>query len=257
MSKKVNFFVSTVTLEKGKTMLLCGIINELIKSPSTSNPTVVFFFCQAADDRINHALAVLRGLIFMLVDQHPTLISYVRREYDKAGAKVFEDSNAWEALLGILTSILRDPLLQTTYLIIDALDECTTELSRLLDLIVGKSASYPNVKWLVSSRNWPSIEQTLETISGKERLWLDLNEAVSKAVASYIYFKVEILKSKKGFSDDIRDDISQHLLANAQGTFLWWPWSARNQPSSTFQEGRSAENWKNFLLALTSSISEC
>lgn len=207
---------------KGKTMLLCGIINELIKSASTSQPTVAFFFCQAADARINHATAVLRGLVFMLVDQHPTLISHVRREYDKAGAKVFEDANAWEALLGILTDILRDPLLQTTYLIIDALDECTTGLSRLLYFIVGKSASYPNVKWLVSSRNWPSIEETLETVFRKEKLWLELNEAsVSKAVASFIHYKVQILKSKKGFSDDVRDTISRHLLENAQDTFLW------------------------------------
>jgi Cdc6-like AAA superfamily ATPase len=108
---------------KGKTMLLCGIINELIKSSET---TVAFFFCRAADARINHATAVIRGLIFMLVDQHPALISYVRREYDKAGAKAFEDANAWEALSAILTNILRDPVLHKTYLIIDALDECTT-----------------------------------------------------------------------------------------------------------------------------------
>jgi Cdc6-like AAA superfamily ATPase len=56
---------------KGKTMLLCGIINELTKSALASDTTVVFFFCQATDARINHATAILRGLIFMLVDQHP------------------------------------------------------------------------------------------------------------------------------------------------------------------------------------------
>jgi archaellum biogenesis ATPase FlaH len=207
---------------KGKTMLLCGIINELTKSALASDTTVVFFFCQATDARINHATAILRGLIFMLVDQHPALVSHVRREYDKAGEKVFKDANAWEALLGILTSILRDPLLQTTYLIIDALDECTAGLSRLLDFIVEKSSFYPHVKWLVSSRNWPSIERTLETAPRKERLCLELNEAsVSKAVASFIHRKVQTLKSKKNYSDDIRDAVTEHLLANAHGTFLW------------------------------------
>src|SRR5271168_2855065 len=53
---------------KGKTMLLCGIIDELIK-PSTHTANVSFFFCQATDARINSATAVLRGLIYMLVKQ--------------------------------------------------------------------------------------------------------------------------------------------------------------------------------------------
>ncbi|KAI9932608.1 hypothetical protein MW887_008854 [Aspergillus wentii] len=207
---------------KGKTMLLCGIINELTKTTLASETTVVFFFCQAADARINHATGVLRGFIFMLVDRHPSLISHVRREYDKGGEKVFEDANAWETLVGILTSILQDPLLQTTYLIIDALDECTTGLDRLLHLIVEKSSVYPHVKWLVSSRNWPSIEQTLESASKKERLWLELNEAsVSKAVATFICYKVQTLTRKKNYPADIQDAVYQHLLANAHGTFLW------------------------------------
>ncbi|KAJ5377820.1 uncharacterized protein N7496_005229 [Penicillium cataractarum] len=196
---------------KGKTMLMCGGINELSKSAPVSEITVVYFFCQAGNDRINHGTAVLRGLIFMFVEKHPGLISHVRREYDTAEAQAFEGPNTWEALL------------RTTYLIIDALDECTLELGRPLDVIVDQSCLYPNVKWLVSSRNRPSIEQALETAPRKARLWLEINEAsISNAVASFIHFKVEILKSKKkNFSDDIRDAVSQHLLANAQGTFLW------------------------------------
>ncbi|KAJ5793677.1 hypothetical protein N7457_000276 [Penicillium paradoxum] len=207
---------------KGKTMLLCGIINELTKSAPSPKTTIAFFFCQAADARINHATAVIRGLIFMLIDQHPDLISHVRREYDTAGAKVFEDVNAWETLLAILTNILRDRSLPTTYLIIDALDECTTGLDRLLDFIVENSHLYPCVKWLVSSRNWPSIEQVIETAPRTERLWLELNEAaISKAVTSYIHYKAQTLQTKKKYSDDTRDAVSQYLLANAHGTFLW------------------------------------
>ncbi len=47
-------------------MLLCGIINEL---KSTSDRSLVlFFFCQATDASINNATAVLRGLIYLLID---------------------------------------------------------------------------------------------------------------------------------------------------------------------------------------------
>lgn len=71
----------------------------------------------------------------MLVDQQPSLISYVRRYYNRIGKQVFEDVNAWEALSEILIDILEDPQLQATYLIIDALDECSIGLDRLLKLI--------------------------------------------------------------------------------------------------------------------------
>ncbi|KAJ5554676.1 hypothetical protein N7513_004635 [Penicillium frequentans] len=203
-------------------MLLCGIIDEMIKSTLASETTVIFFFCEAADARLNNATGVLRGLIFMFVVRYPSLISHVRREYDKGGAKVFEDKNAWYALLGILTNILQDSLLQRTYLIIDALDECTTGLNKLLGLIVEKSASHTNVKWLVSSRNWPSIEQTLENAPKKERLWLELNQAsVSEAVGFFIHANVDTLTKRKKYSNDIRNAVLQHLLTNAHGTFLW------------------------------------
>lgn len=51
---------------KGKTMLLCGIINELKKS--LGNDLLTFFFCQATDDRFNSATAALRGLTYLLAD---------------------------------------------------------------------------------------------------------------------------------------------------------------------------------------------
>ena len=62
---------------KGKTMLLCGIINELNKSMATTN-VLSYFFCQATDLRINKATAVLRGLLYMLVNQQPSSRMYGR-----------------------------------------------------------------------------------------------------------------------------------------------------------------------------------
>jgi hypothetical protein len=53
---------------KGKTMLLCGIVDELNKTTNIDELALLsYFFCQATDSRINNANAVLRGLIYMLV----------------------------------------------------------------------------------------------------------------------------------------------------------------------------------------------
>jgi hypothetical protein len=112
---------------KGKTMLLCGIINELEKSMSKTD-ILSYFFCQATDSRINHATAVLRGLLYLLLNQQPSLISYVQKKHDRVGKALFEDTNAWTALCDIFANILQDPNLNNTYLIIDALDECEADL---------------------------------------------------------------------------------------------------------------------------------
>ncbi|KAK4232822.1 NACHT domain-containing protein, partial [Achaetomium macrosporum] len=205
---------------KGKTMLLCGIINELKATCDSS--LLSFFFCQAIDAKINNATAVLRGLIYLLVDQQPSLISHVQKKYDPAGTPLFRDVNAWVGLLEIFTGILEDPSLPRTYLIIDALDECTQDRDLLLDLAVQKSSAYSSVKWIVSSRNWPSIENDLDTATRKVRLSLELNEeSVSAAVATYVRFKVEGLAKRNKYKTDTRDAVERYLSTNAHGTFLW------------------------------------
>ncbi|KAM0147375.1 hypothetical protein ACHAPG_010616 [Botrytis cinerea] len=206
---------------KGKTMLLCGVINELEKSKAKS-VLLSHFFCQATDSQINHATAVLRGLIYLLVDQQPSLTSHIRTKYDQAGKTLFEDSNAWVVLSKIFINILQDPSLDYVYLIVDALDECVVDLPKLMDLIVQTSSISPRIKWIVSSRNWPNIEKALDTATQKLRLCLELNEkSISAAVASFIQLKVNRLATRNKYSNNTREAIQQHLTINANGTFLW------------------------------------
>lgn len=206
---------------KGKTMLLCGIINELTQS-TRDNANISFFFCQATDVRINNATAVLRGLIYSLVERAPSLLSHVRSRYDRAGKILFEDVNAWNALSKIFKDILKDPTLQDTYLVIDALDECRTDLPLLLSLVVQESPAHSHVKWIVSSRNWPSIKERLDTITQAAPISLELNEiSVSNAVLQFIQHKVNQLAEAKKYNDKLRDDVYGHLSSNSQGTFLW------------------------------------
>jgi hypothetical protein len=74
-------------------MLLCGIIDELQDALSKTT-LIAYFFYQATNLRINSATAVLRGLLYILVSQQPSLISHIRTKYDHAGKALFEDANA-------------------------------------------------------------------------------------------------------------------------------------------------------------------
>lgn len=157
----------------------------------------------------------------MLVKQQPVVISHLRESYDDLGKRRFAGVNALVALSKIFTSILGDPCLRNTYLIIDALDECTTDLNPLLDLVQNSSA-YSSVKWVVSSRNWPSIEKGLNKATQKLSLHLEVNEkSVSAAVTTYIRFKVDWLATRNEYDNDTRDVVQRYLSTNANDTFLW------------------------------------
>jgi hypothetical protein len=213
---------------KGKTMLLCGIINKLEETTADSASSasdsclLSYFFCQATDSRINSATAVLRGLIYLLADQQPALLKHVRKKYDDAGKELFMDTNAWFALSEIFINILQDPGLESTYVIIDALDECVTGLQQLLQFIDETSPAYPRIKWIISSRNWPNIEEQLNISDQKVQLRLELNKnSIAAAVSTYIEHKVSELAKRKKYNPKLENLVRDYLSLNADATFLW------------------------------------
>ncbi|KKO98596.1 hypothetical protein THAR02_09295 [Trichoderma harzianum] len=232
---------------KGKTMLLCGIINELEKLKAYR---LSYFFCQATETGLRSATAVLRGLIYSLVIQQPSLLSHVREKYDRAGKQLFEDRNAWTALSKIFKSILDDPSLKDVVLLIDALDECTEGLLSLLHLIREiSSTSY--AKWIVSSRNWPSIEVELQNFKQSIGLCLELNEhSISTAVQNYVHYKVDLLAQKHGYNDIIRETIEQKLVSRADNTFLWVALVC--QSLNNYRSGRALEKLESYPQGLDS-----
>jgi NACHT domain len=210
---------------KGKTMLIIGIINEL-QQPRSGKSSVTevlsYFLCQGTDSRLNTATAILRGIIYLLASEQPFLISHLRKPYDHAGRKLFEDSSAFYSLSDVFRQMVQDPKLTVAYLVVDALDECEVGLPQLLDLITWTVSAQPTrVKWLVSSRNRDDIEQRLGLDDSHTRLSLELNaDHISNAVDVYVDYKVSqlvSLRNDKALQDHVRDQIRQ----KSDGTFLW------------------------------------
>ncbi|KAI9040036.1 WD40 repeat-like protein [Aspergillus affinis] len=199
---------------KGKTMLICGIIDELSQKATQDNINIAYFFCQATNNRINSATAILQGLIIMLGKQQPLLQTHIP-------AKFLDNENGWFELRDVFRKILQDPAIKSTYLMIDALDECIIDQDILLEFLEEHSSGYEHVKWIVSSRNWPSIEEYLDNATGI-RLQLELNEDnIAAAVDFFIKYKVEELSKRKKYTLKTREMVENHLLRNAKGTFLW------------------------------------
>ena len=198
---------------KGKTMLLCGILNEL------RDRQPAFFFCQATDLRINSAENVLRGLLYMIADEDAMsrVLLLLRNRFDRAGDKLFKDANTWVVLRDLFKDVLHD-LGKEILLVIDALDECSDRW-KLLELV---KTSSKNVKWLISSRNWPEIEEALKSSSIIRSLSLELNaQSVSLAVQTFIDIKTNELAKIKQLGIQTADLVRQYLTDHAQKTFLW------------------------------------
>ncbi|KAF1828257.1 hypothetical protein BDW02DRAFT_603580, partial [Decorospora gaudefroyi] len=166
---------------KGKTMMTMGVVAELSQGHKTrlSSRTIVkvfaklklgsqsclvtYFFCQSTRPELNNAVSVLRGLIYLLVAQRQDTMRHVQKRYRTVGKQLFEGPNAIYALRGVLSDMLNDASLPPMYLLVDALDECTSGLSELLQIITDASfGRRSRVKWLVTSRNIPAIERHLQ-----------------------------------------------------------------------------------------------
>ncbi|KAL7903729.1 Pfs, NACHT and WD domain protein [Trichoderma velutinum] len=213
---------------KGKTMLLCGIIDELFPETKLANPTIdtslSYFFCQGTDSRMNNETAILRGLIYLLIVQQPSLLRDVEKEYNRAGDRLLVDANVWEDLSKIFDRIISHLKSENVILIIDALDECAIDLSKskLLDLIV-QSSTLSCIKWVISSRNIPSIQQKLMPHILQRTLSLESQEnagAISRAVDAYIERSVSRLRSVQD-DNNLQRELQEAIRQKASGNFLW------------------------------------
>jgi hypothetical protein len=204
---------------KGKTMLLCGIIEDL-ENDSKLPKKIFYFFCQGTDNRLNTATAIIKGLIYSVLRENQNLLLSIQKQIEKEPKGYLEGTNAWVALHKIFTTIIQDPCMAGSTFIIDALDECQQQESRksLLNLITDTSS---RVKWLVSSRNEKEIERGLKSIDSRLILELKSNAAhVSEAVDTYIDRCAQDIEALED-DDNLRNKTIELLKKKANGTFLW------------------------------------
>lgn len=201
----------------GKTMLLIGIIRELLTQPAKLAPNVSHFFCQGTDAALNSATATLRSLVWLLLVQQPHLISHLRLKHKNAGSSLFKGETAFIALSNAFKSMLKDVDLRPVYFIIDALDECEQGLADLIKLISASLTLTDKVKWLVSSR--PSVELKTPDTTGS-LVELDA-QRLEDPVNAYINHKLSILETREGYDGQVLAKLAAEVRQRAKNTFLW------------------------------------
>lgn len=208
---------------KGKTMLMIGIIDTLLRTQllDSNTPGVVYFFCQGDTTEMNNVTAVLKGLIWLLVQQQPTLIRHLLSEYKRAAGKLFSDSLCGTALFEILAKMLNDAALQPVVFVIDGIDECNeTSRSQLIDAIIDCSDLASNVKWIVFSRRLDEIEIKQRSSQPKVDLELDKLD-LREPVRAYINYQLDCLSVRDEHEEKCRLKVKAALHDRAGNTFLW------------------------------------
>ncbi|OTA05103.1 hypothetical protein A9Z42_0057260 [Trichoderma parareesei] len=206
---------------KGKTMIICGVSEEL-ESMGPYPDLVSYFFCQGTDPNFNSATAVLRGLIYLLAIQRPSLIRHLQEEYKNVGSRtLFDGVNAWVTLSSIFRSMLEDPALESTCLVLDALDECDSGRKFLLDLIVESTSVAPHIKWVLSSRNSPDIEAKLVNCLTAVVIDLESNDRhVTDSVDTYVRARIQQLNLIQD-NEELHTKLHRAIIEKSNGTFLW------------------------------------
>lgn len=212
---------------KGKTMMCIGLIDELSAhlQQTSGRKSLSYFFCQSQFNNLNNPVSVLKGIIWLLIEQNRAFLHRLRRKFAVIGRDIFEGPNALYALWGVLQDIIDDSSYGTLFIVIDAVDECDQGgLDVLLNFIAeSRKGSPQRVKWLLTSRHSFDTQRWLGCkIDDRFLISLEANAVkVTEAVDAFIDSNVQALAILKKYNNDLQDEMKLDLRQKAEGTFLW------------------------------------
>ncbi|KAI4647022.1 uncharacterized protein J4E78_008994 [Alternaria triticimaculans] len=208
---------------KGKTMLSLHLVSSL-KSDSSAAHVVHFF--SSRDQGRNNGASILRGLIYQLLSQRPSLFKHVLDDYDKHGTSLFDDRK-FQALWTIFARMLYDKNIIPITCILDGLDECDEDgledfwvkIKSLYDTDLEREVEQfsHHLKLLVVSRNHPySIEQAMHAFP-RLRLEPDNEPQIGSDISKFIDDRMADLRCPR----ETYAYIKRKLSSRSEGTYLW------------------------------------
>ncbi|KFY68330.1 hypothetical protein V498_10663 [Pseudogymnoascus sp. VKM F-4517 (FW-2822)] len=208
---------------KGKTMISIFIAEELEQTAADTQDTLFLqYFCDNKSDKRNTGVAIIRGLLFQLLQLQPKLVEYILPRFEVEKESLF----TLEALWRIFEAMICDTTLGTVYCVLDGLDECEESsllvlLEKLEALFSADSSSTHRLKLLIVSRDHP--EFILEILSQFPCIRLDThtNMEIDTDVRHFIEVRVDELAAKKKYSPSLRAHVEKVFAHRANGTFLW------------------------------------
>ncbi|EER27057.1 ankyrin repeat containing protein [Coccidioides posadasii C735 delta SOWgp] len=210
---------------KGKTILAIYLTEELERCVNLKTGTVLYYFCDNQDEKRNTALAVLRGLLHQLLEQHPYLAQYIEKFFDGVETTSYTVSR-FERLWRAFYTLLQNGGLNEVVCVVDGLDECEDEslklfLDSLHSLFLGSKPLNTRFKLLLLSRAQPTFIESKLGRFPRLDLDVDCRHELRRDVEKYITAKVNELELEDQLEESRLKIVREALEKGADGTFLW------------------------------------
>ncbi|KAI9668491.1 MAG: hypothetical protein M1829_005369 [Trizodia sp. TS-e1964] len=214
---------------QGKTMIAIYLAEKLEQmAQNSANTLFLQYFCDNKDEKRNTAVAILRSLLFQLLQLQPKLFDHILPSFRVQGESLFT-SLSFETLWRIFQSMICDTRLGKVYCILDGLDEYEeVSLEMLLNKLAplffstkSNKSSACHLNLLILSRDYPELIPNSLFSFPRICLESDSESEVKNDILRFIDMKVKELSIFRKYPERLSEHVKRVFQARAQGTFLW------------------------------------
>jgi ankyrin repeat domain-containing protein 50 len=204
----------------GKSVLAKFIFRSLAeKNSAKPNQEVLGFFCKGFDGR-NTASDIVKYFLSKLLEPRRELLSRVLPDFTGLGN--LDATPSFRSLWAIFIEVMSDPGLANVRLIVDGLDECTSESQmEFLKALETSFREQPRAdlkgRLIITSR--PTLK-ALEVANLYSLLHIQV-EDVAPDISTLVRSKVGMMAETRGYPDETSSKIIERLEKRADGMFLW------------------------------------
>ena len=183
--------------------------------------SVCFYFSDDKDVERNTAEALLRSIVYQILDAKPFLIRHALRYFEKAGARAFQERHV---LWKICRHCFEDTHIGNLVCIFDALDECEESgRNHLLGWLKKYLDENPkgSAKFLLTSRPEIGIEDSVNDPGVRLQLEQCHEAHLEKDIERVVTHEIRQMPALRNWSDERKTRLRDTLLANSGKTFLW------------------------------------
>jgi hypothetical protein len=186
-----------------------------------ANPSlgIAYFYCDYKDTKTHDPFIILGALARQLAIQNPDCLKTLDKFYElhyPESRSTTGPSIVPEDLCTLIQSL--STFFDEVMIIIDALDECGNDRSRVVELLASLNADGFNIKTIFTSRLETDIEIHLESY---EKISI---AATSSDLRLYVASEIESRSRKKLLrtrDPDLKREIMDRLVDGAEGMFRW------------------------------------
>ncbi|KAG6916530.1 hypothetical protein DXG01_006471 [Tephrocybe rancida] len=216
----------------GKTILSSWVIKEA-QGYTNADTLALYHYFKDSDTDKRSALSAVRSFLDQLLNhlmftENPTLLSQLEMMLDKASLqrpRHADFADLWDILSVSLTSFAQAKEGATMTIVVDALDECVSPHTLIMNLLDLAQQSHGKIKIFLTGRKsaWNSIDTSLSTTSHLRPLELEITpESIEQDVRAFVRYTISGIPRLQNH-EDLRGRLIEEIgrVENHQGMFLW------------------------------------